>query len=84
MSYVYRRAEEIDREPVAPYVFREDIPHGTKKRPRPKDFDPELCGTTKGYWQHRRYGQPQCPRCAEAYSVHQREYRQRKVKEGGG
>jgi len=82
--YVYRRSEVLARLPIAPYIFRADIPREFRKRPHSKDFNPDLCGTTKGYWQHRRFGQPQCPDCSHAYSVHQRDYRQRKQKEGGG
>lgn len=82
MAYAYRRTEDIAREPVAPYVMREDIPHETKRRPHSKEFKPELCGTTKGYWQHRRFDQKQCPGCAEAYSDYLRGYRERKLMEG--
>jgi len=83
MTYVYRRAENITREPVAPYVYREDIPHHARNRPKPQDFNPDLCGTTKGYWQHRQFDQSQCPGCAGAYSEYLRGYRERNPEKGG-
>ena len=83
MQYVWRRTEDITREPVAPYIFRADIPHETKRRPHSKDFNPDLCGTTKGYWQHRRFDQKQCPGCAAAYSDYLRGYRERNPEKGG-
>jgi hypothetical protein len=82
MTYVYRRTEDIEREPTAPYIFRE-AERGPRKRPRRKDYNPDLCGTTKGYWQHRRYDEPQCPGCSAAYSDYLRGYRERNPEKGG-
>jgi len=83
MAYVYRRSEVLARLPVVPYIFRTDIPREFRKRPHSKDFNPDLCGTTKGYWQHRRFDQKQCPGCAGAYSDYLRGYRERKLMRGG-
>jgi hypothetical protein len=71
MSYVYRRTEDIDREPTAPYVLREpEVPQMFKKV-----FKPELCGTTSGYQQHRRFKERHCADCQDAYNEYQRAYR---------
>jgi hypothetical protein len=71
MTYIYRRTEDIDREPTAPYVLREpEVPQMFKKV-----FKPELCGSTSGYQQHRRFKEQHCPDCREAYNEYQRGYR---------
>ncbi|MGK3957874.1 hypothetical protein ACLKOZ_16980 [Arthrobacter sp. R4] len=71
MTYIYRRTENIERTPMAPYVLREpEAPQMFKKV-----FKPELCGTPSGYQQHRRFKQAQCPDCREAYNEYQRGYR---------
>lgn len=77
MAYVYRHDEQLDRLPTAPYVLREperDIPQHPP--------DPTLCGTMRGYWQHIRYGQAQCPRCDRAQIEYGAALRARK--KGGG
>lgn len=37
-------------------------PNSRPKRPE-KPFDPTLCGTASGVWQHRRSKQPLCAAC---------------------
>ena len=81
MSYVYRRTEDIQRTPYVPYRFTRK-PDPTPRRLDIGPFRPELCGTTSGYRQHMKFRQQQCDRCRTAYSLHQREYRERK--RGGG
>lgn len=64
------------------YVYR-----GTEfdAKPRmgrvPRPFDPALCGTEQGVWQHRRMNQTNCPKCKTAYNAKRREQRNAK-KEG--
>ena len=72
--YVYRRTEDIVREPTAPYILREPEPPQIFK----KVFRPELCGTPSGYQQHRRFKQEQCPECWTAYSEYLGDYRARR------
>jgi len=61
VNYVYRRNEP----PVAqPEHDGSDL---QRSKPR-KPFDPELCGTQKGYQQHRRHEQEQCLECKQAHS----------------
>jgi hypothetical protein len=74
MTYIYRRTEAIDREPTAPYVFREIEPQ-PKKLPDKKKWRPELCGTTAGYAQHRRYDNEKCAACLDAQAKHSAAYR---------
>ncbi len=78
VTYVYRRTEDIAREPTAPYVLREsetEPEHYAR-------FDPSRCGSMSGYWQHRRHGQSQCPRCDQAQAKHGAALRANK--KGGG
>ncbi|MDQ5860681.1 MAG: hypothetical protein M3536_00260 [Actinomycetota bacterium] len=52
-----------------------------QSRPRPveKPFDPELCGSNPGIWQHRRLKQPQCDKCRESYNAgRRRKWQERK------
>lgn len=81
MTYVYRRSEAITREPTVPYVFREPDPP-PKKVPDKKKYRPELCGTTAGYAQHRRYGNEKCAECLDAQAKHSAAYRARKTRGG--
>ena len=78
MAYVWRRTEDITREPAAPYVFRQPGPE-QRKIPNKKDFQLELCGTTAGYQQHRRYGTRKCAACLEAQAKYSAGYRVRKA-----
>lgn len=80
MTYVYRRDEPINRLPTAPYATLEIRPaEWAKPGPKPgehkKPYDPTLCGSMNGYRQHRRFKEPQCPRCGDAYNEYQRGYR---------
>jgi hypothetical protein len=77
-GYVYRRTDDIEREPTVPYVFRRE-PDSVKRRPSSKDFDPTRCGTTAGYQQHRRYRQKQCTKCLAAQAEYSRGYRESKA-----
>ncbi len=54
----------------------------TRPRKAEKPFDPELCGTPTGVWQHRRLGQPQCNKCRDNYNANRR--RGWQEKKGGG
>lgn len=38
--------------------------------------DPELCGTTAGYWAHRRRGETACLICRAAQTAYKREWQQ--------
>lgn len=70
MAYIYRRDENIQREPTAPYVFREETPAPKQEiRRYQRNYRPELCGSPKGYHQHRRYNEPPCGRCKAAQAV---------------
>jgi hypothetical protein len=59
------------------YVYRGDQPIGTAKKPGPvpKPFDPDLCGTPKGYKQHVAFHEDACRSCLDAYATYQREWR---------
>jgi len=74
--YVYRRGEVLARLPVVPWITRTDPPPA--KIQDPKDFRPELCGTTLGYAQHRRFKNEKCAGCLEAQAKHSAAYRARK------
>lgn len=72
MAYVYRRTEDIQRTPYVPYVFRDKPASAPARLPDPKDYDPELCGTPRGYRQHHRYRQDACRACKTARNAQQR------------
>ena len=72
MSYVYRRTEDVQRTPYVPYVSRDKPASAPARKPDPKDFDPELCGTPRGYRQHHRYRQDACRDCKDALNAQQR------------
>lgn len=65
------------------YEYRGDEP-GLKARMgrKPRPFDPALCGTGKGIWQHRRAGEPNCQKCKDAYNAKRRQARAKKAEEG--
>lgn len=70
---------------MAGYVYggtEFDAKPRTRPRPVERPFDPDLCGTPTGVWQHRRLGQPQCDTCKEAYNADRR--RKRHEQEGRG
>jgi hypothetical protein len=46
-----------------------------------RNYRPELCGTSKGYWQHRRYKQQQCPDCLKAQAAKSAEQRAKRNQE---
>jgi hypothetical protein len=75
-SYVYRRGEVLARLPVVPWINR---PHTPEANPdiNLRNYRPELCGTSKGYWQHRRYKQQQCPACLKAQAAKSAEQRRK-------
>lgn len=35
----------------------------------------EICGTHRGYYKHRKNGEPRCQPCKDAYAIHQQDYR---------
>jgi hypothetical protein len=62
---------------MSPYVYRGTIHDAKKPAPAPErpaiGYDPDKCGTTKGYHQHKRYKTPVCLPCAEAHNAYKRE-----------
>ena len=58
------------------YVFRgtPDKPR-LKSGPKPKPYDPSLCGTKLGYKQHVRFREDKCQACRDVYAAYQRELR---------
>lgn len=38
----------------------------------PRPFDPSLCGSEPGVWQHRRAGEPGCVECKAFYNAKRR------------
>lgn len=53
--------------------------HWAKPGPKPKPlapFDPALCGSMKGYRQHRRHGTEQCQPCKDANTAKSQAYKQ--------
>ena len=40
--------------------------------PVPRPFDPSLCGSEQGVWQHRRDNVPACDACREFYNAKRR------------
>jgi len=79
MAYIYRRHEDMEREPTVPYIFRHEPIPELKKRPHSRDFDPSKCGTTSGYQQHRRYRNKKCAECLAAQARYSRGYRESKA-----
>lgn len=86
MTYTYRRGE-LDTPPIyAPYVFRPFHPeenasgwHWTPEaRQAATTFNPDHCGTPKGYRQHRRHDQDACQPCKDAAAKASAEQRARK------
>lgn len=46
---------------------------GPVKMGRPlRPFDPALCGSEQGVWQHRRDGEPNCVKCKAFYNAKRR------------
>lgn len=81
-GYVYRRWEPGPRLPVAPYVMREDRAFGwhwtdEQRQAVTAPFDPNLCGTPRGYRQHRRRGQAACQPCKDVMAKLSLEQRQK-------
>lgn len=60
--------------PYAPWGDRKTKPISENLGP----FEPDKCGTTAGFSQHRRHGQEQCTRCIKANNEYQRESRAKK------
>lgn len=48
------------------------------KKPRPRDFLPDVCGTYAGYRRHYRHGVAACPACLTAYADYMHNYRARR------
>lgn len=70
VTYVYRR----DEPPVVQVArVAETRPDRTRE-----PFNPELCGTNKGYMQHRRHGLEQCPECRRAHTEYEKARTRRK------
>lgn len=63
--YVYRQGEPAVNQVVRAAETRED-------RTR-QPFNPALCGTNKGYMQHRRHGQEQCADCRRAHTEYEKQ-----------
>lgn len=66
---------------MAGYIYKGtefDAKPGTRQKPVGKPFDPTLCGTAPGVWQHRYRGQPSCDKCKEAYNAYRRNLWQEK------
>jgi hypothetical protein len=66
MSYTYRGADPAPALPVKPRL---------KSGPKPKPFNPGLCGTRAGYKQHVRFRDVKCRACLDSAAVYQRELR---------
>ncbi len=68
-GYIYR-GTEFDAKP--------------QSRPQPveKPFNPALCGTPSGAWQHRRLKQSQCTTCRDNYNANRRAAMQEKKGSG--
>lgn len=63
--------------PVKDYVYNGSQPEpvGQKSGPKPKPYDPDLCGSKEGYKQHVRFRDEKCQPCKDAYAAYQREVR---------
>ena len=44
----------------------------------PSIFQPNKCGTTAGYWQHRRYDIDVCPECRDALRAYKNDWKAKK------
>ena len=56
--------------------------HGTETWTGPRQtitFDPDKCGTRKGYRQHQNQGIPVCDRCRHAHNTYMNQYNQRRA-----
>ena len=53
---------------------------GGRPKLGPRAFQPEKCGTTAGYWQHKRYDNNPCPECFEAYRQYMTDWKERRKK----
>jgi hypothetical protein len=78
--YVYRRGEVLARLPVIPWINRAYTPEADVNI-LARNYRPELCGTSKGYWQYRRYKQQQCPDCLKAQAAKSAEQRAKRNQE---
>jgi len=79
-SYVYRRGEVLARLPVVPWINRPQTVE-VNVNILARNYRPELCGSTKGYQQHRRYNQEQCPDCLKAQAIRSAEVRAKRIQE---
>lgn len=88
MVYAYRRDEGGQETPYAPYVMREEQEHASgwhwtpEARQAVTTFNPDHCGTPKGYRQHHRHEQDACQPCKDAAAKASADQRARK--KGGG
>lgn len=69
--YVYRQGEPAVQQP------EHDESELQRGKPR-KPFDLGLCGTQKGYQQHRRHGLEQCADCRRAHTEYEKARTRRK------
>lgn len=61
------------------YRYKGDEPGMTARMGRaPRPFDPALCGTNQGLYQHRRDGIPKCEKC-DAHEYAERKKNRRKA-----
>jgi hypothetical protein len=65
-GYVYRGTQRDVTQPARPAPAR-------KPKPKPV-FNPEHCGTTRGYAQHIKTGTPKCQPCKDANTAYSRDY----------
>lgn len=70
--YVYRKGEPA----VVQVVPVAETRPGRKLSP----FDPELCGTNKGYFQYHRHGSEKCQPCRTAHTEYEKARQVRKRK----
>ena len=77
-GYVYRKGETLTPGLSA---AGSDLQRAKPRKP----FDPELCGTQKGYQQHTRHGIDRCQPCKTAHSDYEKARTRRHArKETGG
>lgn len=61
---------------MAGYVYRgTEFDAKSRRGRKPRPFDPALCGTPAGMWQHRRVKETGCVKCREVYNADRRQKR---------
>jgi hypothetical protein len=74
MGYIYKgKIHDVEPQPAPVRAVSTPGP-----KPKPRGFDPSLCGTYAGYKQHERAGTEKCQPCKDANAAYSRDYQARR------